>query len=120
MVVPEARDPAAREAGPRQRDTTSAAGWVVPEARRTAPRGVRPAACGMVLTPCPILIPPCLRCPVPPERREAAAQRPVNEVIPDLNGHTTHDLGIDDDIQLNAAAVNGGQRRCQPFALAVT
>src|SRR5215469_1236948 len=62
----------------------------------------------------------CLRCPVPPERREAAVQRPVNEVIPDLNGHTTHDLGIDDDIQLNAAAVDGGQRRCQPFALAVT
>ena len=57
---------------------------------------------------------------MPPERREAAAQRSVNEVIPDVNGHTTHDLGIDDDIQLNAAAVNGGQRRCQPFPLAIT
>src|SRR5690348_4870736 len=61
----------------------------------------------------------CLCCPVPPERGEAAAQRSVNEVIPDLNGHTTYDVGIDDDIQLNAAAVEGGQRRRQPFALAV-
>src|SRR6516164_9417104 len=60
-----------------------------------------------------------LCCPVPSERGEPAAQRSVDNFIPHLNGNTAHHLGIDDDIQLNAVAVDGRERPRQPLALLV-
>ncbi len=91
---------------------------VVPQARRPAPRPLAPSAAFGPL--------PAARCllqarrlrpytrssssscrEAPPERDEAAAQRPVNELVPDLDGYAAHHMGIDDDIQLNAMAVDG-------------
>src|SRR5690242_10278322 len=56
--------------------------------------------------------------PVPSELGEPAAQRSVDELIPDLNRHSAHYPGIDDDIQLNAVAVDGPERPGEPLALA--
>src|SRR5689334_23527613 len=56
--------------------------------------------------------------PVPSELGEPAAQRSVDELIPDLNRHSAHYPGIDDDIQLNAVAVYVRERPGQPLALA--
>ena len=35
----------------------------------------------------------------------------VDKVIPDLDGHSTHDLGIDDHVEVDAPVVHGRQRR---------
>src|SRR5579859_7701367 len=53
------------------------------------------------------------------ERGEAAAQRPVDELVTDLDGHTAHDLGVQHDVELDAVAVDGCQRRGEPLPLAV-
>src|SRR4029077_18423744 len=45
---------------------------------------------------------------------EPARHAAVNELIPDLDGHSTHDPGIDDDIQVNIVAVGLGQRGGEP------
>src|SRR5215472_9869863 len=66
---------------------------------------------------------PCTRlarysCRQPlPEFGEAATHRPVDELITDLDGYAAHNLRILHDIQLNAVAVDGRQRRREPLAL---
>src|SRR6516165_9756160 len=49
---------------------------------------------------------------------QAAGRGPVYKFIPDLDGKSTHDRGIDDDIQVNVVPVGAGQRLREPPAVA--
>src|SRR6516164_1547304 len=49
---------------------------------------------------------------------QAGGRGPVYKFIPDLDRKSTHDRGIDDDIQVNVVPVGGGQRLREPPALA--
>src|SRR5262245_38413476 len=52
-----------------------------------------------------------------PQLGEPARHAAVNELIPDLDGYSTHDPGIDNDIQVNIVAVGLRQRGGEPPAL---
>src|SRR5215468_2117822 len=52
-----------------------------------------------------------------PQPGEPARHAAVDELIPDLDGYSTHYLGIDNDIQVNIVAVGLRQRGGEPPAL---
>src|SRR5580693_10160476 len=53
-----------------------------------------------------------------PNGGQPAGHGPVNKLIPDLDGNSTHNRGVNHDIQVNLVPVGGGQRVGELPALA--
>ena len=50
---------------------------------------------------------------------EAAGDRPVDDVVADLDADATDDLGVDDDVEVHVAAVGARERTGQAVAVGV-